>query len=123
MDPAHGLLGVDEIHGSCLLGVDRDGVGSAQRGGLDVLGVGNQEVRMPIYRVLNADGVLSLSKQDFVNTMKRETAESVCFDSHRSWPCRSGCPAEAGSPPHSCRCRSLRCWCTFGCTSRIQHTH
>lgn len=56
MNPAHGLLGVDEVHGGGLLCVDGDGVGSAQRGGLDVLGVGYQEVRMPIYRVLNADG-------------------------------------------------------------------
>lgn len=37
VDPAHGLLGVDKIHSGGLLGFDGDGIGSAQRGGLDVL--------------------------------------------------------------------------------------
>lgn len=55
VDPAHGLLGVYEVHSSGLLSVDGDGVSSAQGGGLDVLGVGYEEVRMPIYRVLKRD--------------------------------------------------------------------
>lgn len=55
VDPAHGLLGVDEVHSGGLLSVDGDGVSSTQGGGLDVLRVGYEEVRMPIYRFLNRD--------------------------------------------------------------------
>lgn len=52
VDPADTLLGVDEVHGCGLFGaggqqaVDR---GAAQGGGLDVLGVGNQQDRQPVY--------------------------------------------------------------------------
>lgn len=45
VDPAHGLLGVDEVHSGGLFVVDGNGVCSTQRGGLDVLGVGYKEER------------------------------------------------------------------------------
>lgn len=54
MDPADLLLGVEEVHGSGLLGgggqqADRS---ATQRRGLDVLTVGDQQHRVPFYWVL-----------------------------------------------------------------------
>lgn len=46
VDPADGLLGVDEIHGRGLFGAGGQQAvdsGAAQGGGLDVLGVGDQQ--------------------------------------------------------------------------------
>lgn len=127
VDPAHGLLGVDKVHSGGLLGVDGDGIGSAQRGGLDVLWVGYEKVRMPIYRVLKIDWkTWSLqNKKDLTAhraRQKRTKDQQKLFISYRSWPCRNGCLVEAGSPPHSCRCRSHPCLCMSDCKSRTLHT-
>lgn len=51
VDPAHRLLGIHKVHGGGLFGAGGqeavDG-GAAQRGGLDVLGVGNQQDRQTV---------------------------------------------------------------------------
>ena len=58
VDPADGLLGVQEVHGRGLFGasgqqaVDR---AAAQGGGLDVLGVGDQQDRQTIDRSCSMD--------------------------------------------------------------------
>ena len=52
VDPADGLLGIEEIHGGGLFGAGGQQAvecGATQRGGLDVLGVGNQQDRQTIY--------------------------------------------------------------------------
>lgn len=53
MNPADGLLSINEVHGRGLLGADGQRAvdrGAAQGGGLDVLGVGYQEDRQPLHR-------------------------------------------------------------------------
>lgn len=51
VDPAHCFLGVDEVHGCGLACAYRDGVGTVQRRGLDVLRVGDEEVRGAVHRI------------------------------------------------------------------------
>lgn len=52
VDPAHRLLSIHKVHGGGLFGAGGqeavDG-GATQRGGLDVLGVGNQQDRQTVY--------------------------------------------------------------------------
>lgn len=54
VDPAHSFLSVDEVHGRGLARAYRDGVGTVQRCGLDVLRVGDQEVGGTVHRVWNS---------------------------------------------------------------------
>lgn len=52
MDPAHSLPGIEEIHGRGLFGASGQQAvqcGAAQGGGLDVLGVGDQQDRQAVY--------------------------------------------------------------------------
>lgn len=54
MDPAHSFLSIDEVHGCGLARAYRDGAGTVQRCCLDVLGVGDQEIRGTIHRLWNS---------------------------------------------------------------------
>lgn len=54
MDPAHRFLSVDEVHGCGLACAYGDGVGAIQRCGLDVLRVGNEEIRWTVHGVWNS---------------------------------------------------------------------
>lgn len=52
MDPAHRFLGIHKVHGGGLFGAGRQEAvdsGATQRGGLNVLGVGNQQDRQTVY--------------------------------------------------------------------------
>lgn len=52
MDPADSLLSVEEVHGRGLLGAGGQQAvdcGAAQRSGLDVLGVSDQQDGQPVY--------------------------------------------------------------------------
>lgn len=52
VDPADSLLGVEEVHGCGLFGAGGQQAvdsGAAQGGGLDVLGVGDQQDRQTVY--------------------------------------------------------------------------
>lgn len=51
VDPAHRFLGVNEVHGCGLARAYRDGVGAIQRRRLDVLRVGNEEVRGSVHGI------------------------------------------------------------------------
>lgn len=56
MDPADSLLGIEEVHGCGLFGAGgKQAVdsGATQGGGLDVLGVGDQQDRQTVYRHWN----------------------------------------------------------------------
>lgn len=53
VNPAHRLLGVHKVHGGGLLGAGGQQAvndGAAQGGGLDVLGVGDQQDRQTVHR-------------------------------------------------------------------------
>lgn len=54
MDPAHSFLSIDEVHSCGLARAYRDGVGAIQRCGLDVLRVGDQEVRGTVHGFWNS---------------------------------------------------------------------
>lgn len=57
MDPADSLLGVEEVHCCGLFGAGGQQAvdcGATQGGGLDVLGVGDQQDRQAVYRHWNA---------------------------------------------------------------------
>lgn len=56
MDPADGLLSIKEVHSGGLFGAGGQQAvdcGAAQGGGLDVLGVGDQQNRQTVYRHWN----------------------------------------------------------------------
>lgn len=64
VDPADHLLGVEEIHGRGLLcGCGQQAVdgGAAQGGGLDVLGVGDQQDGQAVHRHWGADMTISVN--------------------------------------------------------------
>lgn len=64
VDPADRLLGVEEIHGRGLLcGCGQQAVdgGAAQGGGLDVLGVGDQQDGQAVHRHWGADMTISVN--------------------------------------------------------------
>lgn len=118
MDPADRLLGVEEIHGCGLLGARGQQAvdcGATQGGGLDVLGVGDQQDRQTVYwywKYDTIDRTNSKQEKQEQNTSTVSGSDSVLLVSvgtHHSWPCKSGCPAGTSSPPHRSRCRSLRC--------------
>lgn len=60
MDPADCLLGVEEVHGRGLFGAGGQQTvdcGAAKRGGLDVLGVGDQQDGQTVHRHWRCDTV------------------------------------------------------------------
>lgn len=125
MDPADGLFGVQEVHGRGLFGaggqqaVDR---AAAQGGGLDVLGVGDQQDRQTVDWNCSMD-TTNGEQEERKKNVPTESVKQLSADSYRSWPCTSGCLAATGSPPHRSRCSRLQCWYRTDCRSRTNCTH
>lgn len=112
--PAHSLVGVAEVHGCglpCAGGHDGRHLGPIQVCGQDVLRVGNQQHRGPVYRLcmeerrVNAARVPRASQAVLHpgTTLRAPFPVATGDPTHRSWPCRNGCLAVAGNLPHSRR--------------------